>query len=246
MKIVRMKKIKAQGTNDMFAVLCLVQSAAVILIIFTLFALTRINGDALTEIRGGLDVIFGTDLDMGGYFTPSENVSEENTTTMPAVQTMGLSAAASSGTAMVLDAENEEAEYEAVMPVNGTVTSDYGYREHPVYSGESFHSGRDIAADEGSDIYAVCDGTVTEAGEAQMAGLYVKIRHPDGRETLYCHCSKLLVSAGDSVSAGDRIALVGQTGLATGPHLHFELHENGETVDPEEILAGAVNVCQNW
>jgi hypothetical protein len=72
--------------------------------------------------------------------------------------------------------------------------------------------------------------------------LHGALYYPDGRETLYCHCSSLLVSAGESVKAGDVIALVGQTGLATGPHLHFELHENGSAVNPDEILSGAVNV----
>ena len=75
-----------------------------------------------------------------------------------------------------------------------------------------------------------------------MAGKYVKILHSDGTETLYCHCSELIAEKGDEVKKGDIIALVGQTGLATGPHLHFEYHKDGRASDPEEILAGAVNV----
>ena len=243
MKIIRMKKKNAHGEKDMFAVLCLVQSAAVIMIIFTLFAFTRMNAGAISDIRSELSVIFGSDLDMGGYFTPSEL----NTQSAPVLKTVGLVNASDDEILIACSfSEAEESETQpavtAVMPVSGTVTSDYGYREHPVYTGESFHSGRDIAAAEGSPIYAVTDGVVTEAGEAEMAGKYIKLLHADGRESLYCHCSELLVTAGDSVLMGDEIALVGQTGLATGPHLHFELHENGEAIDPEIILGDAVNV----
>lgn len=243
MKIIRMKKRKDPQKKDMFAVLCLMQSAAVILIIFTLFAFTKINDSALYGIRQELSVIFGSDFDMGGYFTPSENGADDETSLQSAIVMSYEDEALpedsiTQAAAVYMSADK----WVTVMPVTGTVTSDYGYREHPVYSGDSFHSGRDIAADEGSPVYAVSDGVVTEAAQAEMAGKYVKLLHPDGRETLYCHCSELLVTAGESVNAGDVIALVGQTGLATGPHLHFELHENGEAVDPDGILVGAVNV----
>ncbi len=239
MKIVMMKKKKAPAKKDMFTVLSLVQSALTVIIIFTLFVFSRVNSGALADIGNNLSVIFAEDMDIGGYFTPSEEkttaqeeVSEEKSAEeayaqlKPEVQEMKLDISADT----------------AVMPVIGTVTSDYGTREHPVYSGESFHSGRDIAADEGEPVYAVLDGEVTEAGTAEMAGNYVKILHSDGTETLYCHCSKLIAEAGENVKKGDIIALVGQTGLATGPHLHFEYHKDGKASDPAEILEGAVNV----
>ena len=238
MKIIRMKKRNA-AARDMFAVLCLMQSAAVILIIFTLFAFTRINGSALSDIRNDLSVIFGGDLDMGGYFTPSEEKTTHAASDAVADETQTAEISRED------DYSIKAVDYSsapAVMPVVGTVTSPYGYREHPVYSGESFHKGTDIAADEGSPIYAVKDGLVTESAQAEMAGRYIRLLHSDGTETLYCHCSELLVGAGENVKKGDVIALVGQTGLATGPHLHFELHENGEAADPQKILSGAVNV----
>ncbi|MBQ6119218.1 MAG: M23 family metallopeptidase, partial [Clostridia bacterium] len=131
---------------------------------------------------------------------------------------------------------------EPLMPVNGSVTSDYGYRIHPINGGESFHSGRDIAADEGTDIRAVYDGTVVAVGVGELSGNYVKIDHGDELEALYCHCSAVYVNDGDLIRKGDIIAAVGQTGAATGPHLHFELHRNGEVTDPAELLDQAVNV----
>ena len=239
MKIVMMKKKKESPKKDMLTVLSLVQSALAVMIILTLFAFSRVNSGVLSDIGSNLSVIFAEDMDIGGYFTPSE----EKTTQAEAETAEALTEEA------YAKAEPEAAEIElsvsqdvAVMPVIGTVTSDYGAREHPVYSGESFHLGRDIAADEGAPVYAVLDGTVTDAGTAEMAGIYVKIQHSDGTQTLYCHCSKLMAEKGDTVKKGDVIALVGQTGLATGPHLHFEYHKNGKATDPDEILEGAVNV----
>ena len=239
MRIVMMKKKKESCKRDMFAVLSVIQSAITVMIVFVLFAFTRVNSGALEDIRGNLSVIFSEDMDMGGYFTPSEEKATEEASTEQETVTENVCA---EQMPEAVEMELSVSETSAVMPVIGTVTSDYGTREHPVYSGESFHSGRDIAAEEGTEIYAVLSGTVTEAGTAEMAGKYIKLQHADGTQTLYCHCSELLVKAGDTVNKGDTIALVGQTGLATGPHLHFEYHKDGKAADPEEILAGAVNV----
>lgn len=238
MKIVMMKKKKESPKKDMLTVLSLVQSALAVMIILTLFAFSRVNSGVLSDISSNLSVIFAEDMDIGGYFTPSE---ERTTVQDVAEETKSAEEAYAVQNPEAVEMELEVSDDTAVMPVIGTVTSDYGTREHPVYSGESFHSGRDIAADEGDPVYAVLDGEVTGAGEAEMAGKYLKLLHSDGTETLYCHCSKLIAGAGDKVKKGDIIALVGQTGLATGPHLHFEYHKNGRASDPEEILEGAVN-----
>ena len=238
MKIVMMKKKKESPKKDMLTVLSLVQSALAVMIILTLFAFSRVNSGVLSDISSNLSVIFAEDMDIGGYFTPSE---ERTTVQDVAEETKAAEEAYAVQNPEAVEMELESFDDTAVMPVIGTVTSDYGTRVHPVYSGESFHSGRDIAADEGDPVYAVLDGEVTGAGEAEMAGKYLKLLHSDGTETLYCHCSKLIAGAGDKVKKGDIIALVGQTGLATGPHLHFEYHKNGRASDPEEILEGAVN-----
>ena len=242
MKIVLMKNKKEKPKKDMFTVLTLIQSAAAATVVLILFAFTRVNSQALSDIQNNLSVIFSEDMDIGGYFTPSEEKTTADVPITAAAEDITEQASASEAPSVSQMDYSEAGEDYAVMPVIGTVTSDYGYREHPVYSGESFHAGRDIAAEEGSPVYCVLDGIVTEAGEAQMAGKYVKVLHSDGTETLYCHCSELIAEKGDEVKKGDIIALVGQTGLATGPHLHFEYHKNGETQDPEIILAGAVNV----
>ena len=129
-----------------------------------------------------------------------------------------------------------------VLPVSGPVTSDYGERIHPITGEDSFHSGRDIGAEEGALISAVYDGEVIDTGVGELSGNYVKIDHGDGMVALYCHCSQVFVSVGDAVRKGDVIAAVGHTGAATGPHLHFEIRLNGELTDPAQVLDGAVCV----
>ncbi len=127
-------------------------------------------------------------------------------------------------------------------PVPGShrVTSQYGYRIHPVYKTKKFHSGIDIGAGYGLDIVAAADGVVTLATTNGGYGKCIVINHgtENGKAitTLYGHCSTLLVSKGDTVKKGQVIAKVGSTGVSTGPHLHFEVRRNGSAVDPDEYL----------
>lgn len=114
------------------------------------------------------------------------------------------------------------------LPVAGTITSPQGYRTDPITGETSYHSGTDIAVPEGTPILAAADGTVTVANALDSwggsYGYYVKLDHGGGLTTLYAHCSSICVTAGQQVKAGEVIAYVGQTGRATGPHLHFEVH----------------------
>lgn len=117
-------------------------------------------------------------------------------------------------------------------PVQGTLSSAFGYRDHPIEGEERFHYGIDIAADTGAAVSCFADGTVSAVGESSTLGKYVMVAHDNGYSTLYAHCSKTLVSSSTSISRGEKIAEVGQTGMATGPHLHFELHEGGDFLNP--------------
>ena len=125
---------------------------------------------------------------------------------------------------------------EITVPVHGRISSEYGYRTNPISGAYALHTGVDIAADEGTAIVAAYDGVVRDTGTGTKRGKYVLMEHPDGSETLYCHCSEILVGEDEVVMAGEPIALVGETGWATGPHLHFEIHRNGSTVDPLTVL----------
>lgn len=129
-----------------------------------------------------------------------------------------------------------ELPFEYSIPVAGYGSSGFGYRLHPIQEEVKFHYGTDFAANSGDDIVAFASGTVTFAGYSESFGNYITIDHGDGWQTLYAHCSTLLVSGGETVSKGQRIALVGDTGLSTGPHLHFELTKDGVYVNPEYYI----------
>lgn len=112
-------------------------------------------------------------------------------------------------------------------PVLGTMTSSFGWREHPVTGDTRFHYGLDLAAEKGTDICAFADGEVYAAGESSTLGKYIILSHAQGYKTLYGHCSSV-VKLGGSVSMGEVIATVGDSGVTTGSHLHFEI-QNGTT-----------------
>lgn len=111
--------------------------------------------------------------------------------------------------------------------------SGYGWRTHPIYKTPEFHPGMDFASPEGTEIYATGDGIVTRADNmAQGYGNHVVMDHGYGYETLYGHMSKLAVHVGQQVKRGQLIGYVGSTGLSTAPHVHYEVHKNGQTVNP--------------
>ena len=119
------------------------------------------------------------------------------------------------------------------------VSSEFGYREHPVQGEERFHYGVDLAAESGSPIACFADGSVTAVGESNSYGKYLIVAHEGGYATLYAHCSAVTVSSGSTVKRGQEIAKVGDTGLATGPHLHFEVHDGGSYLNPIYYAASA-------
>ena len=132
----------------------------------------------------------------------------------------------------------EQLPFDYAVPVAGYNSSGFGYRLHPILNTVRFHYGTDFAAWTGEQILAFADGTVTYAGYDDSFGWHLKIDHGDGWETLYAHCSRLDAAEGQQVSKGACVAIVGASGLATGPHLHFELTHNGEYLNPEYYING--------
>jgi murein DD-endopeptidase MepM/ murein hydrolase activator NlpD len=121
----------------------------------------------------------------------------------------------------------------SIMPTKGWLSSAFAsMREHPILHYARPHEGIDVATPMGSPIEAPAGGTVIAAGWENGYGNVVEINHGFGIVTRFAHASKLLVHVGQHVVRGDRVALVGATGLATGPHLHYEVHVNGKPVDP--------------
>lgn len=123
------------------------------------------------------------------------------------------------------------------LPVDAVITSDYGERTHPISGAWDFHTGIDLAAAAGTKIYPVYAGVVTAVGSNQSYGNYVKLRHSENLETIYCHCEAVLCKAGDEVTVEDAIALVGSTGVSTGPHLHLSVLTEGYYVDPMNLYS---------
>ena len=123
------------------------------------------------------------------------------------------------------------------VPSTSRVSSPFGYRIHPVYKTRKFHSGIDIPAPQGSTVIAAEDGVVTYATTKGGYGQCIIIDHGSGIVTLYAHNSRLNVKVGQQVSRGQTIAAVGSTGVSTGPHLHFEVRENGSAVNPNKYLS---------
>lgn len=119
-----------------------------------------------------------------------------------------------------------------IWPVNGTITSNFGYRGNPIGGGTGFHEGLDIAVDYGTPIHATAAGKVTMAGWVDGYGNLVEIDHGNGFVTRYGHNSMLLVVVGQEVQTGDIVALAGSTGRSTGPHCHYEVRVNGTPTDP--------------
>ena len=117
-------------------------------------------------------------------------------------------------------------------PLAATLTDKFGYRIHPIDGNQQFHYGLDLEAPEGTVIGSFAEGRVSIVGESSQLGKYVTVVHAGDYTTLYAHCSRITASAGQQVKLGDPIAEVGETGQATGPHLHFELYRDTTYYNP--------------
>ncbi len=124
-----------------------------------------------------------------------------------------------------------------IKPVSGgRLSSGFGKRSAPTKGASTYHKGIDWAVPTGTAVFASCGGTVAKAGWGSGYGYVVYINHEDGRQTRYAHLSKVLVKAGQTVKQGERIALSGNTGVSSGPHVHFEILINGSQVNPLKYL----------
>ena len=170
-------------------------------------------------------------------------IAEKITTDASEIQTTSLEVAKAniSGEVDEIIEKQEEANSIAIIngvkiatiPVTGTISSRYGVSSR---IRSSNHTGLDIAASKGTPIKVIADGVVESAGWSGSYGYLVKVDHGNNVESWYAHTSKMYVSAGDTVSAGDVIAAVGSTGNSTGPHLHLEIRINGQHINPQKYL----------
>ena len=260
------KKKRSSGKEDMLLKITLLQLTVALILFSVIFFISKTNstlfsslsrqfGELLEEDFDYNDFVpFDTD-DVFGFFVDEESTtensqtqSEEESIKEPEESTYSEeNLSASGGEDLSIDEGLEIMNFEkysssenAVYPVNGTVTSEFGYRTHPIYGTNGLHSGKDIAAAEGTNIYCVLDGKVIETGVGEKSGNYIKVEHEGGVITLYAHCKEILAGEGIRVRKGEKIALVGATGLVTGPHLHFEVIINSEKCDPDFLLENAI------
>jgi murein DD-endopeptidase MepM/ murein hydrolase activator NlpD len=123
------------------------------------------------------------------------------------------------------------------LPFPGAITSGFGHRENPFGGSDvETHKGLDIKGPYGAEVKAMAKGTVEFAGPRGGFGNCIILKHGNGFETLYGHLSKIVVHVGQQIEIGDQIGNIGSTGRSTGPHLHYEVHQNGQKINPESFL----------
>jgi murein DD-endopeptidase MepM/ murein hydrolase activator NlpD len=138
-----------------------------------------------------------------------------------------------------LKSEPQFGQQEPLLPVNGAISSNYGWRHDPIDGGMRHHNGVDIAVPTGTSVKAIAAGRVIQSAARGGYGNLVSIDHGDGMVSIYGHNAQLNVSVGDQVEAGQTVALSGSTGRSTGPHLHFELWKSGTNVTQAYLKNGA-------
>ncbi len=219
-----------------------------------IFIISRSGGERFEKLKEIYGAVMQRDMTVGEIWgevketfsfltdSPLENAEKATETASEAANENKESIDGAGGEDLIYPKENASfspfyLSMPIVRPINPKrITSLFGYRINPVTNEYGFHSGLDMAAPTGTPIKAAFDGTVFKATSSNGRGNYVMIDSPGGIRTVYCHCSELLVSEGQKVSAGEIIAKVGSTGQATGPHLHFELRINGIYYNPAWVL----------
>lgn len=211
--------------------LLLVQSVVCILVILLASLLRVAGGDIFTDLSALFqkamleEVLFSTVSSASGTAYPTWSMLSESTIEVP-VNTK------------IADDTTDTSDVITPPLTGGVITSAYGQREDPFDAQSvSNHKGVDIAASEGTALYALKSGTVIDVDyEENGYGHHLIVECDDGGSYVYAHCQKILVNVGQQVASGDLVAYVGSTGRSTGSHLHFEWRENGVVVDPMSVL----------
>ncbi len=233
------KKHSAEKVNKVL----LVQVAVCAFFIFLVFIAGKLSPSTFAFLKSEYSRIMSVDMSTKELFDSAKGATQDviGSISPPPEETTTASDVEYSGEGGE-DSEDEDSAVavmaslgkskEIVIPLHGRVTSRYGYRTNPISGKYGLHTGVDIAADEGTAIVAAYNGVIKDTGYGEKKGNFVLMEHSDGTQTLYCHCSQIIADEGTVIRAGEVIALVGNTGWSTGPHLHFEIHIDGSTVDP--------------
>ncbi len=220
----------------------LIQAIAAAIIIAVITVIRLLSGNLYQDIQTGIEGDGVAGLDISDATSQVMSYMQENETfsqLFPALENKEDQGDGAVWTSSILS-DNDNSRLlgkELACPVTFTkITSDYGYRTDP-FSGESvFHKGMDMAVPESSCVSAAGDGVVLACDYDEVGGWYVVIDHGNQLQTYYGHLSKISVKQGDLVCEGQKIALSGNTGKTTGPHLHFEVVDHGQNVDPADYI----------
>ena len=230
----RRRTSENQKSKNFMTRIIITQLVLSLIITGVLFLVCRTDSNLSQNIKAFYSSICETDIAVSEIFDSFKNVVQE--TFSPSVE---------ESTGETETTTGEKAVFSPVfLTVNlenpikeGNITSKFGYRISPITNKYSLHTGLDIAAPENTRIYSAYNGIVEKSEYHEINGNYIVIKHSDTLKTTYNHCNKLLVKEGETVRKGDVIALVGQTGYATGNHLHFEVLLNGKYINPLYVLS---------
>ncbi|MBR5203462.1 MAG: M23 family metallopeptidase [Clostridia bacterium] len=229
----RRERRNPQEQSGFMTKIILIQLISSLLITGVMFLICRSDSNLSKNIKSFYGEVCKTDIAVSEIFNSFKNVVQE--TFSPNVE---------ESTGETEFTTGEKADFSPVfLTVNfinpikeGNITSKFGYRVSPITNQYSLHKGLDIAAPQNTKIYAAYEGVVIKSEYTEINGNYIVIKHSDSLKTTYNHCNKLFVKEGEKVGVGEVIALVGETGYATGNHLHFEVLLNGEYINPLYVL----------
>jgi len=226
-----MKSISKKTAEKLYLQLVASLVICLIVIILSIFD----NNLIVSKMLGGVKWVVGTDYDFKTAVYIFRN------SVVPGIDNGFKGISNNEGDMLNKDETKSSAvdsKFAMALPLDGKITSNFGVREDPITHETAQHYGIDISGEKGAPIKCALDGVVIKIQESNTLGKSVRIRHSGGIETLYGHCSEILVTENQQVKKGDHIAKVGDTGLVTAPHLHFEVFKDGVQIDPLTLIEG--------
>lgn len=227
------KKAKKQSDSMIYLYIQICFSAIIIL---SSFMLKNGNADVFSYVKDNYNRFFEADTYMESTFsfnTFMKKMEDELEIRFNQLVTVFSSKGSADMYPSNVSTDKYYIEEKGIVPAQGYISSPYGIRVNPFNSKEKeFHTGVDIAAAKGTFVRAAFSGIVTESSKSKIAGNYIRIESENGISTMYAHNQFLLVRKGEKVIAGQVIATMGDTGMATGPHLHFEFLADGIRYNP--------------
>ncbi len=197
----------------------------------------RINNLKGTKMKGKYQslLVFGTLFVLGLFLLPMAENALDDPVNQSISTTQVIAAENNTTSRDAKSLQKEDIDF-AVPITKGKVSAPYGNMKDPYKQKIVHHNGIDIAAPIGTEVYAAADGNVEIAASEKGPGKHILLQHDNGYQTFYSHCDSLLAQKGQQVKSGEVIAYVGQTGKATGPHLHFEIRKDGQPLDPQKLI----------